>query len=70
MTFKIIAFAAALGAAAAANAAVNLVNNGSFEGSAYTANSEFGVDFGQGVTNWTATLPGGYSHCWFGGTSR
>lgn len=68
MSLKIIAFAAALAAAASADAAVNLVSNGSFEQSIYTANSEFGVDFGQGVTDWTATLPGGYSHYWFGGT--
>ena len=65
MTFKTLALALTAVAATLATAAVaqpNLVSNGSLESSIYSVNHEFGVDFGgQGVTDWTATLPGGIS---------
>ena len=66
MVMMKIVFAAALSfAASAAVAGPNLVTNGSFEQSSYTQSQEFGVDYGgQGVTGWTASLPGGFSVYW------
>lgn len=69
MILRSIIIAAALAAAPAA--AVNLVSNGSFESSAYIVSTEFGVDVFnvgvfQGVTDWTATLPGGISFYYIG----
>jgi len=44
----------------------NLVSNGSFDQSLYSANSQYGTGFGgQGVTNWTGA---GYSIYFFAGT--
>ena len=68
--FTIASGIAALAAAASAGASGNLVSNGSFESSSYAVSHEFGVDFGgQGVTDWTATLPGGISFYFYSGTA-
>lgn len=55
-TFFIAALALSalsLPAAAISTPGANLVTNGSFETSTYTSNSEFGGQFGEGVTGWT-----------------
>ncbi len=73
MSLKTILLGIALAANAGAAGAVNLVQNGSFEQSAYTptpglAGIEIGVDVAnagyvtQGVTNWQATLSGGITY--------
>ena len=56
-----------------AQAAVNLVTNGSFESSSYTRTTQFGAFFGgQGVTGWTGAgnkkLPWPLEFYFFGGT--
>lgn len=69
-------FAATL-VASAAQAAPNLVVNGGFEQSTYTANSEFGASFtagttaasGQGVTGWTSASTQAYNLYFVAGTA-
>ena len=66
--FKLAAVAAvaAFGYIAPAAALTNLVTNGSFSQSTYTASSQFGSNFGgQGVTGWSAS---GFNLYFVGGT--
>lgn len=70
MQHAILFTIAAVGLSVSANAATNLVTNGSFESSIYTDSHEFGVNYGgQGVTDWTATLRGGISYYFYAGTA-
>lgn len=67
MRFTTLIGLAALTLTTAAQAAPNLVQNGGFETSTYTQNSQFGTAFGgQGIANWTGN--GGYNLYEIGGT--
>ena len=73
MTFAriltIAGVAAACAAATPASALTNLVTNGSFSASTYTASTEFGASFGgQGVTGWTSASSSAFNLYFFGGT--
>lgn len=63
--FAAIAATSLIAAAVPAAAAVNLVTNGGFETTTYTASSQIGGSFGQGVTGWTAS---GFNLLFIGGT--
>jgi len=56
------------GLGATAQAAPNLVQNGSFESSSYTSSNQFGTGYGgQGVTDWAGN--GGFNIYYFGSTA-
>ena len=62
-----IAVPMALAIGSIANAATNIVVNGSFESTSYSASSQFGPGFGgQGVSNWTGGA--GLQEWFLGGT--
>ena len=67
LTSVALAGALALSIGSAAQAATNLITNGSFEGSTYLSNSQFGSGYGgQGVTGWTGGA--GLQEYFVGGT--
>lgn len=65
-----ILFASVALASGASHAAPNLVQNGGFETSTYTRNSEFGASFGgQGVANWLSPSTNAYNLYFIAGTA-